>query len=104
MRYNRVMNIELSKLKEIEEELEGLRDHEVLTVTEDGEKRFAVLPWSYYEQIEELAEMIADANKNPVQMITGENFDISYEEYESIRDQIIEALEKTLMPKPEKLN
>ena len=104
MRYNEVMEIELSKLKDIREELESLQDHEVLTVEENGEKRFAVLPWSHYEQIEELSMMIADANKNPVQMVTGGNFDISYEEYESIRDQIIEALEKTLMPKPEKLN
>ena len=42
---------------------------------------------------------------NPqVKIVNSGDFELSYDEYERIKNQIMEIVEKTLMPKPEKLN
>ncbi|MBQ1477621.1 MAG: hypothetical protein IIZ33_05705 [Erysipelotrichaceae bacterium] len=98
------MEIDIKELENIYPELDDLNDEEALYVTENGEDRFVILSAAHYEAIEGLARMIEEAQKNPVRVVGNEDFDITYEEYEAVKEQIIEALEKTLMPKPEKLN
>ena len=39
-----------------------------------------------------------------MQIAGNQDIELSYDEYERIKEQILEAVEKTLMPKPEKLN
>ena len=99
------MDIDVKDLKEIQYELDSLKDDEILYVNEDGENRYVILKAAFFEQIRDLAAMIAEHNKmvemnwQPV-----ENVELTYEEYETVKEQIIDALEKTFMPKPEKLN
>ena len=97
------MEIRWDELDELKDELELLNDDEVLTISKDGEERFVVLPKARYDEVRDLLTMIEEARKNPIQVFP-EDFEISYEEYEAVKEQIIDALEKTLLPKPEKLN
>ena len=43
-------------------------------------------------------------NGTSVRIATPDDLDLSYDEYERIKKQIMDAVEKTFMPKPEKLN
>ncbi|MBQ1507911.1 MAG: hypothetical protein IIZ47_00680 [Erysipelotrichaceae bacterium] len=97
------MEINWKELEDLKDELEILGDDEVLSILKDGEERFVVLTKAHFDEIRDLAVMIEEARKNPIQVFP-EDFEISYEEYEAVKEQIIDALEKTLLPKPEKLN
>ena len=97
-------NIELSKLELLQDELDFLQDGDFVFLTENGEKQYAVVPMEMFRVLEELETMFDDTLASPVVKVNSENLDLSYDEYERIKEQIMEAVEKTLMPKPEKLN
>ena len=98
------MEIDIRELDNIRDDLDSLDQEEVIFVTEDGMTKYVIMPAVYFEAVEGVARMIEEAEKNPVRVLSGEDFEITYEEYEAVKEQIIEALEKTLLPKPEKLN
>jgi len=99
------MNVAIEKLKEIRDELDKLQENDVLFVEENGIEKYAVIPIELYDSIEGLMTMMNSASFIPQVQIAGpDDFELSYDEYEKIKEQIMEAVEKTLMPKPEKLN
>jgi len=99
------MNVANEELKEIREELDKLQENDVLFVEENGIEKYAVIPIELYDSIEGLMTMMNSASFIPQVQIAGpDDFELSYDEYEKIKEQIMEAVEKTLMPKPEKLN
>ena len=93
--------IELERIKDIEEELENLEETEVLFVEENGVEKYAIMNIHYYDMIEEVAAMLQAPQVN---IARPEDFELSYDEYERVKNQIMDIVEKTLMPKPEKLN
>ena len=97
-------NIDISKLSNISDELEDLEANDVLFVDENDQSRYVILPIELFDQIEDLIYMIKDPMAMPIVRFNPEDIDLSYDEYEQIKNQILEAVEKTLMPKPEKLN
>jgi hypothetical protein len=97
-------NIDISKLSNIYDELEDLNGSDVLFVDEGSQSRYVILPIELFDQLEELISMLKEPETMPVVRFSGEDIDLSYDEYERIKNQIMEAVEKTLMPKPEKLN
>lgn len=96
------MNIDIEKIKEIKQELDSLSENDVLFVDEKGTTKFAILPIEMYDSLEDLMMMLNGSTA--VKIATSEDIDLSYDEYERIKKQIMDAVEKTFMPKPEKLN
>ncbi|MBQ6493079.1 MAG: hypothetical protein IJI92_04365 [Erysipelotrichaceae bacterium] len=98
-------NIDIERIKDIKDELDSLRENDVLFVDENGKSRYVVMPIELYDAIEDVAMMAASTVAMPqVRIANPEDIELSYDEYERIKKQIMDAVEKTLMPKPEKLN
>ncbi len=99
------MNIDIEKLREIREELDQMAESDVLFVTEDNREKYAIIPIELYDAVEDVLSGLNDPVFVPQVKIAGnQEIELSYDEYERIKEQILEAVEKTLMPKPEKLN
>lgn len=98
-----VITVDLEKLKEIQEELDELKDGDVISVIdENNEMKFAIVNQEYYNMFENLADMVLNPPKVNINQLGIAN--LSYEEYENIKEQVLDALERYLMPKPENLN
>jgi len=99
------MNIDISRIKDLKEELDSLNENDVLFINELGKAKYVIMPINMFDNIE---DMVALLNNNfpqaEVKLSDPEDFELTYDEYERIKKQILDALEKTLMPKPEKLN
>lgn len=96
------MNIDINKLSEIKNELDSLSEEDVLFIDDQGKTKYVIAPIELYDRIEDL---LGGYDYNPqVKVINSEDFELSYDEYERIKKQIMDLVEKTLMPKPEKLN
>ena len=93
--------VDLERIKDIEEELENLDETEVLFVEENGVEKYAIMNIQFYDMIEEVVNMLQTPQVN---IAKPEDFELSYDEYERVKNQIMDIVEKTLMPKPEKLN
>ena len=98
------MNIDIEKVEEIRNELESLEEDEVMFIEEDHIAKYAVMPISFYDAIEDIIAMMNGTSESSVRIAIPQDFDLSYDEYERIKQQIMDAVEKTFMPKPEKLN
>ena len=97
-------NIDINRLDELKDELAFLNQDDVLFIEEDGQEKFAVVPIDLFNSVEDFLELLNEASSGPVVKVDSSNLDLSYDEYERIKNQIMEMVEKTLMPKPEKLN
>lgn len=99
------MNIDLNRIENIKEELESLNEGDVLYVNEDKQTKYVIIPIEMYEEVEDMLMIMNQPLDNPqVKIVNSGDFELSYDEYERIKNQIMEIVEKTLMPKPEKLN
>ena len=98
------MNIDIEKIKEVKEELDALNQNDVLYIEEDGKTKYAVLPIELFDQVEDVLMMMNTPFDTSVRIAAPDEIDLTYDEYERIKRQIMEAVEKTFMPKPEKLN
>ena len=98
------MKIDINELANLKEDLYDLKDDEVLEIYENGERSFVILNAQFFKQIEDLSIMIAESNAMRENMQPIENLELTYEEFENVKEQVIDALEKTFLPKPEKLN
>lgn len=98
------MKIDINELANLKEKLYDLKDEEVLEIYDEGEKSFVVLNYDFFKQIEDLSIMIAETNAMKENMQPIENLELTYEEFENVKEQVIDALEKTFLPKPDKLN
>lgn len=103
--YNGLMNIDIEKVALLKDELRHLKEGDVAFVNENGIARYVIMPVDMYDSIEDVMALIDGSIAFPQVKLAGDSdIELSYEEYERIKKQIIDALEKTLMPKPEKLN
>ncbi len=98
------MNVDIERVSGIIDELDQLKESDVLFIDENGESRFAIIPIETYDAIDDMLAMFNDASRMQVQIANPENIELSYDEYERSKQQIMDVVEKTLMPKPEKLN
>lgn len=98
------MNVDIKKLKNIKEELENLED-DVLYIEQEGVSRFVVMPIEEYEEYEQLMNLINDNSNKPLVKVAGpKDIELTYEQYEDIRKQIMDAVDQAFKPNPEKLN
>lgn len=98
------MNIDIERLKEIREELDAMNEADVLYIDEDRKAKYVIMPVELYDTLEDLLNVLNTPVSASVRIAAPEEIDLSYDEYERIKKQIMEAVEKTFMPKPEKLN
>lgn len=97
------MNIDIKELENIKDKLERLSYDDVLFVDEDGKNKYVIMPVDIYDAIEDTMSLLNSSNPQ-VRIANPEDIELSYGEYERVKQQILDAVEKTLMPKPEKLN
>ena len=63
------------------------------------------MPIELYDSLDEAKQLLDSSFMNPqVKVLNSDDFELSYDEYERVKNQLMEIIEKTLMPKPEKLN
>ena len=90
--------------QEIKDELDSLNENDVLFIEDEGNVKYAIMPIELYDSMEDLMSVLNGQNGTSVRIATPDDLDLSYDEYERIKKQIMDAVEKTFMPKPEKLN
>ena len=100
------MDIKVEDLKELKEKLDSLDKDDVLYISEDNKRTHVVIPFDMYSEYQEMLNFFNHVLtiENNMQSQKEEDLDLTYEEYEQIKQQVMEALEETLLPKPEKLN
>lgn len=98
------MNIDIERLKEIKDELDAMNESDVLFIDEDRKAKYVIMPVELYDTLEDLLNVLNAPAPASVRIAAPDEIDLSYDEYERIKKQIMEAVEKTFMPKPEKLN
>ena len=100
------MEIDIKKLENIKTELDSLDKEDVLFINENGSAKYAILPIETYDAF---TEDVEEENNAPffnpsIRIFSPGNSNLSYDEYEMIKKQILDAFDKTFKPKPEKLN
>ena len=100
------MEIDIKKLENIKTELDSLDKEDVLFINENGSVKYALLPIETYDAFTEDVEEENNVSFfNPsIRIFSPGKAELSYDEYEMIKKQILEAFDKTFKPKPEKLN
>ena len=98
------MNVDIKKLESIREELESLDEDDVLFVEEDGKAGYVLMRTEYYDYIDEMIRQTQSLMSPKVKVISAENLELTYDEYEAVKKQLNDIIEQTFKPKPEKLN
>lgn len=100
------MNIDIRKIENIKAELDDLKENDVLYIDENGDTKYAIIPVELYDKFEELSAFLDEMNKATpqVKVIGPEQEEMTYEEYERVKNLILEAVEKAFKPSAEKLN
>lgn len=103
-----MQNIDIKYLKEIKEELEELQEDDAIFVDDNNDTKYVILPIETYDLLESYRSILEGDKQeslNPnVKIISNAINELSYDEYETIKKQLMEVFEKTFKPKPEKLN
>lgn len=103
---NIVKNIDIEKFKELKEYLESLEEDDIVYIEEDGDAKYAILPIGQYDYLDSFKDVMSDdklPEEGNVKIITNMP-ELSYEEYETVKKQLIDVLEKNFKPKADKLN
>lgn len=99
------MSIDINRIKDVMDELQSLKEDEVLYVSEDQKTKYVIMPIELYDSLDEAKQLLDSSFMNTqVKVLNSDDFELSYDEYERVKNQLMEIIEKTLMPKPEKLN
>lgn len=99
-------NIDIKKLKNIKEDLDTLKNDDVLYVEDNGVTKYVIMTSTMFDSLEEILNFKDDdgALTDNVRIINADKIELSYDEYEKVKEQILNAFDKTFKPKPEKLN
>lgn len=102
-------NIDIKEVEGIKKQLEMLGDEDVAFIDEDGQSKYAVMNLNYFEKLDsyrQLSEKNGPVFNTQVKIFSGGSpmEDLSYDEYEKIRNQLLEIFDKSFRPKNDKLN
>lgn len=102
------MNIDIKDLELIRDDLEKLADDDLIMINDQGEPRFVIMPVAAFEGLEQFAQLLSSPpvkSGSPTISIVGPNkLELSYDEYEQVRKQILDVFDKTFKPDPGKLS
>ena len=101
-----MLKIDLEKTEKLKNELDSLEEDEECFLCEEGESKYVVLPVEKYDLLDSYRSFFEgdQLNNGNVKIITNAMNELSYDEYEAIRKQLIEVIDKTFKPNPEKFN
>lgn len=101
-----MLNIDIKELKEIKEELDELHADDAIFVEENGDTKFVILPIEQFDELESYRDLLDGKVENgaAVKIVSNQKNELTYEEYEKIRKQLVDIFDKTFKPNPEKLN
>lgn len=108
--YNNFMKkIDVENINELDEMLNDIEDGDAVILSEGKEEKYAIISINDYCLFQELMELDRQINpfkygQTEIRIVNDDNIEVSYEEYENIKKQLLEALDKTFKPKLEKLN
>lgn len=102
------MEINIKDYPKLEEVLEDLEKDDLLYIQKDGKDEYVLMPMSVFEEAESLMDAINNnMPQTTVKVIRADgetNPELTYDEYEKIKKQLIKTLDETFKPKPDKLN
>ncbi|MBR3227801.1 MAG: hypothetical protein IKF68_04565 [Erysipelotrichaceae bacterium] len=98
------MNVDIKKLESIRKELESLDEDDVLFIEDDGKADYVLMRTEYYDYIDEILKQAQGIMSPKVKVISAEDLELTYDEYEAVKKQLNDIIEQTFKPKPEKLN
>lgn len=102
-----MLNIDIKDLSNIKEELDSLGTNEdVVYVSDEDETKYVILPIETFDDLQQYKEAVDNQfSDNPgVKIISRKPVEMTYEEYEKIKKQLVDAFDKSFKPKPSKLN
>ena len=101
-----MLNIDIKELNEIKEELDELQCDDAIFVEQNGNAKFVIIPIEQFDELESYRELLDSKVENgaAVKIVSNQNNELTYEEYEKIRKQLVDIFDKTFKPNPEKLN
>lgn len=101
-----MLKIDINELKNIKDDLKSLDDDEVAFIEEENETKFVIMPAGQYDELESFRSFLDEGRvkTSNVKIITNATNELTYDEYEKIKKQLIEVIDKTLKPNPEKFN
>lgn len=104
-----MQKIDIKQLKEIKEELDQLEEDDAIFVDENNDTKYVILPVGLYDMLESYRSLLEGdkipTNGSDVKIISANTpSELSYDEYETIKKQLMEVFDKTFRPKPDKLN
>lgn len=98
-------NIDVKELDNIKENLNSLANDDFMYVDEDGRAKYVIMPVELFDKYEDYRSLIEGGANGPQIRVLGDKIDgLTYEEYETIKRQILELFEKSFKPKADKLN
>jgi len=100
--------IDIKDLKELKKDLETLDTEEVGFINDGDKTKYAILNIALYDRLESYRFIQEGAQASPMIKVISSDLEnaqeLTYEEYESIRKQLIDVFDKNFKPKPSKLN
>ena len=109
-------SIKITDIKDLNNVDDYLKDNDFVELVIGDDKRIIAVSNEEFEYLEEIKSFIHEAQElnedeknidNNIKIISNGNVindNLSFEQYEFIKKQINQVIEKTLKPKPEKLN
>lgn len=98
------MKIDINELDNLKEKLDVLEKDDILFIDEEGSSKYALMNIGIYEKFEEIVNFMNNSRVPQVKIESNDDIEVSYEEYEQIKKQLLEVIDETFKPKPENLN
>lgn len=103
-------NIDIKNLDSIKEELELLTKEKVVLIEEDGVPKYALTTLEEYSELESYRNLVVgqsvqgNDNEPAVKIVASRSNELSFEEYEKVKEELVEMFDKTFKPNPKKLS
>lgn len=98
------MKIDINELDNLKEKLDALEKDDILFIDEEGSSKYALMNMKVYEEVEEIMKVMNYSRLPQVKIESNDDIEVSYEEYEQIKKQLLEVIDEAFKPKPENLN
>lgn len=102
-------NIDIKEFEFIKEDLEQLKEEEVIFINDKDEPKYVLMSADDYDNFLIYRDLLdesvpAEDCKPAIKIVSNKENGLTYEEYEKIKKQLVEVFDKTFKPNPNKLN
>lgn len=104
--YNGTMNefkkIDISEVENIRDTLDQMQEDDIVYLMKGEDEQYAIMTVEYFRLLEEVSLILTQGPKIDIQ--GNPDFELTYDQYERVKNIVLDLLEQTFMPKPENLN